>query len=82
MSREAHVRFWEGVGVRFPRATRQKRDAFRTNFKTGLNLPAKCASCIVIHDRIPVPPEIAKVDERYLVSTLATGFLYNFAGQA
>jgi transposase InsO family protein len=21
MSREAHVRFWEGVGVRFPRAT-------------------------------------------------------------
>jgi len=20
MSREAHVRFWEGVGVRFPRA--------------------------------------------------------------
>jgi len=22
MSREAHVRFWEGVGVRFPRATR------------------------------------------------------------
>ena len=60
----------------------QKRDAFRTNFKTGLNLPAKCASCIVIHDRIPVPPEIAKVDERYLVSTLATGFLYNFAGQA
>jgi hypothetical protein len=22
MSREAHVRFWEGVGVQFPRATR------------------------------------------------------------
>ena len=22
MSREAHVRFWEGAGVRFPRATR------------------------------------------------------------
>ena len=23
MSREVHVRFWESVGVRFPRATRQ-----------------------------------------------------------
>ena len=22
MNREVHVRFWEGVGVRFPRATR------------------------------------------------------------
>jgi hypothetical protein len=22
MSREVHVRFWEGVGVRFPHATR------------------------------------------------------------
>ena len=24
MSREVHVRFWERLGVRFPRATRQK----------------------------------------------------------
>ena len=25
MSREAHVRFWEGVGVKFPCATQQSR---------------------------------------------------------
>ena len=25
MSREAHVRFWEGAGARFPRATRHTR---------------------------------------------------------
>ena len=28
MNREVHVRFWEGLGVRFPRATHSMRADF------------------------------------------------------
>jgi hypothetical protein len=30
MSREAHVRFWEGLGVKFPRATHLIGARFKT----------------------------------------------------
>jgi len=51
MSREAHVRFWEGAGVKFPRATH-------------LCLSHLCA-CVLQHSyfRIPVPhPLFAHLD--------------------
>ena len=54
MKREVHVRFWEGLGVRFPWATqllnhlettRFNRLAFRTRCEQAAGLPKPCYSC-------------------------------------
>jgi hypothetical protein len=39
MSREAHVRFWEGVGVRFPCATRLSAGLRKYQRSTKLDRP-------------------------------------------
>jgi hypothetical protein len=37
MRRESHVRFWEGVGVRFPRATRLSQSIANFKIRLGAN---------------------------------------------
>src|SRR5215471_10907777 len=52
MSREAHVRFWESAGVRFPRATRlleglrwrAGRDCESANLRSLLQFPTPASS--------------------------------------
>ena len=59
MSREAHVRFWEGVGVRFPRATRlpaRPRQSERGALLPGL--PSRFLQ--------PTPTSSAKLGEELL----------------
>lgn len=40
MSREAQVRFWEGVGVKFPRATRLSQSPSLNFFSAPINRPS------------------------------------------
>ena len=50
MNREAHVRFSEGLGVRFPRATRPTRLKCTITLSLSLNYEPLCLSSGTAYD--------------------------------
>jgi MoaA/NifB/PqqE/SkfB family radical SAM enzyme len=57
----------------------QKRaDLGNAHAPGGAGLPEKCQSCIMMHEPDPIPMDLRRIDESYLVGTEETVMFYRF----
>ena len=80
MSREAHVRFWEGVGVKLPRATHfvVLNDAhLRRLLRNYLTYYHGCRTHLSLEKDAPEPRAVERVDQGRIVETPLVGGLHH-----
>ena len=80
MSREAHVRFWEGVGVKLPRATHfvvLNETHLRHLLRDYLTYYHRCRTHLSLEKDTPEPRPVERPDQGGIVEMPMVGGLHH-----